>query len=53
MALIRPSSFWRQVRPRGAIADFAIVFQQAGRNRWRIGVAYASVTISLFSVIWQ
>ena len=53
MALIRPSSFWRQVSPRGAIADFAIVFQQAGRNRWRIGVAYAIVTISLFSVIWQ
>lgn len=53
MALIRPSSFWRQVSPRGAVADFVTVFQQAGKNRWRIAVASAAVTVGLFSVMWN
>ena len=53
MALIRPTSFWRQVSPRGAIADFITVFGQAGKNRWRIAVASAIVTTAIFSVMWQ
>lgn len=53
MALIRPSSYWRQVSPRGAVADFITVFQQAGKNRWRIAAASGIVTASLFSVMWN
>lgn len=53
MALLRRSSFWRDVNLRGSISDLRIVFQQAGRNRWRIGFAAAACTIAMFSVMWQ
>ncbi len=53
MPLIRPSSFLRQVSPRGAIADFVTVFQQAGEHRWRIGFFSAAATIGLFSIMWN
>lgn len=53
MALIRPSGFWRDVTPRGAIPDLITVFQQAGKNRWRIAVASAIVTVTIFSIMWQ
>lgn len=51
MALIRPSSYWRNISPRGAIADFRVVFEQAGRNRWRFAIASAAVTVAIFSVM--
>lgn len=53
MALIQPSSFLRKVSPRGAIADFRTVYEQAGENRWRFALAAAAVTFSIFSVMWQ
>lgn len=54
MALIRPSSFLRNVStPRGMIADFAEVFRQAGKNRWRIAIAAALCTGGIFSVMMQ
>jgi hypothetical protein len=53
MPLIRPTSFWRQVSPRGAIADFRVVFQQAGRHRWRIAALSAAATTATFSVMWN
>lgn len=53
MALIQPSSFWRKANPRGAIADFRSVYEQAGPNRWRIGVVSAAATIGIFSVMFQ
>lgn len=53
MPLIRPTSYWRQISPRGAIADFVTVFQQAGKNRWRIAVLAAMPTVGIFSVMWQ
>ena len=53
MALIRPSTFFRQVNPRGAIADFVEVWRQAGKNRWRIAVLSAATTIGVFSIMWQ
>lgn len=51
MSLIRPSTYWRNVSPRGAIADFRTVYQQAGRNRWRFAIASAAVTFAIFSVM--
>jgi hypothetical protein len=53
MALISPSSYWRDVSPTGAVADFRAVYQQAGRNRWRFAAAAAAVTFAIFSLIWQ
>ncbi|MCK9540858.1 MAG: hypothetical protein M0R03_02365 [Novosphingobium sp.] len=53
MSLIRPTSFWRQVSPRGAIADFLTVFRQAGEHRWRIAAVSAATTFALFSVMWN
>jgi uncharacterized protein (UPF0335 family) len=42
---------WREASPRGAIADIKTVYQQAGRNRWRIGVLAGVTTFGLFSVM--
>ncbi|MCB2079072.1 MAG: hypothetical protein KDE55_15425 [Novosphingobium sp.] len=53
MALIRRSQYWRQVSPRGAIADFKTVWKQAGSNRWRIAAVSAACTFAVFSVMWQ
>jgi len=53
MALIRPSSFWREASPRGAIADFITVWKQAGHNRWRIAAMSGACTFAVFSVMWQ
>ena len=53
MALISPSSYWRQVSPRGAIADLRTVYQQAGANRWRFALAAGAMTFGIFYVIAQ
>ena len=53
MALIRPTSYWRKVNPRGALADFRTVYEQAGNNRWRFVIAAAAVTFAIFSIMWQ
>lgn len=52
--LIRSRSFLRNVSsPRGMVEDFAEVYRQAGKNRWRIALAAAACTIALFSVMMQ
>lgn len=51
MALMRVSTFWRQVSVRGAIADFREVFAQAGENRWRIAALAALATCASFWLI--
>ncbi len=53
MSLIRPSSYWRNVSPRGAISDFREVFRQAGDNRWRFAFLSAAATFAVFSTMWQ
>jgi hypothetical protein len=45
--------YWKHVDPVGAIADFRTVFQQAGRNRWRIAAVAAACTFAVFSLIFQ
>jgi hypothetical protein len=44
--------YWKQVDPVGAVADFRTVFQQAGRNRWRIAALAAATTFALFSLMF-
>jgi len=53
MGPLRRSSYWRDVSPTGAIADFVTVWRQAGRNRWRIAAVSAACTFAVFSVMWQ
>lgn len=53
MALLRPSTYWRNVNPVGAIADFRTVYEQAGTNRWRFALAALAVTAGVFSIMWQ
>jgi len=42
---------WREATPRGALADFRTVYEQAGRNRWRIALFSALATFGMFSVM--
>jgi len=53
MALLRPSSFWREANPRGMIRDFVSVWREAGRNRWRIAAVSGACTFAVFSVMAQ
>jgi hypothetical protein len=42
---------WREASPRGAIADLKTVYEQAGRNRWPIGLLSALTTFGMFSIM--
>jgi hypothetical protein len=53
MALIRPTSYWRKVNPRGAIADLVTVFREAGPNRWRFAALAAAATYCVFSLMFR
>jgi len=53
MSLLPPSRFWRDVSPRTAWSDLRVVIEQAGSNKWRIGLLSAAATIGLFSIMWQ
>ncbi len=46
-------SYWRNINPTGAIADFRTVFQQAGSNRWRFAFLAGLTTFGIFSVMNQ
>ncbi len=46
-------SYWRNINPTGAIADFRTVFEQAGRNRWRFAFLAALTTLGIFSIMMQ
>jgi hypothetical protein len=50
MALFQRSGMWRDVSPRGAIADFREVVRQAGPNRWRFAFLAALPPIGIFLV---
>lgn len=46
-------SIWKNADPVGAIADFRTVWNQAGKNRWRIAALAAAATIGTFSLMYQ
>ena len=46
-------SYWRNINPVGAIADFRTVYQQAGRNRWRFAFLAGLTTLGIFSIMNQ
>lgn len=48
MLLIKRTGYWKDVNPTGMIADFRVVWKQAGRNRWRIALLSAACTFGVF-----
>jgi hypothetical protein len=42
---------WREASPRGAIADLKLVYEQAGKHRWRIAFLSGLTTFGMFSVM--
>jgi hypothetical protein len=44
-------SIWKSANPTGAIADFMVVYRQAGPRRWRIMLLAIAATCSIFSLI--
>lgn len=44
-------SFWNNVHPVGAVADFRQVWHDAGRNRWLFMIMAAATTIGVFSIM--
>lgn len=53
MLTLGKASYWRNVNPTGAIADFGEVWRQAGRRRWAIILLSGMTTFGIFSVIAQ
>ena len=48
MALLKRSGYWQDVNPTGMIADFRLVWKQAGSNRWRIAALSGACTFAVF-----
>ncbi len=53
MLSIGKPSFWRNVQPAGAAADFREVWRQAGVRRWPFVAAAMCATLGVFYVIAQ
>ncbi|KHK93159.1 hypothetical protein [Novosphingobium malaysiense] len=48
MALLKRSGYWKDVSPTGMVADFRLVWNQAGHNRWRIAALAGACTFGVF-----
>ena len=53
MALFKRSGIWKDANPTGMIADFRLVWKQAGGNRWRIAALAGACTLGLFFLMAQ
>ena len=53
MLTVGKSSYWKNVHPAGAIADFVGVWRAAGKRRWPFVAAALAMTICVFNVIIQ
>lgn len=42
---------WREASPKGALADLRTVYDQAGRNRFWIGLLAGLTTLGIFSIM--
>ncbi len=51
-AMLKRSGYWKHVNPTGMVADFKIVWQQAGHNRWRIAAVSAACTFGVFYLMF-
>ncbi|MCJ2188634.1 hypothetical protein [Novosphingobium beihaiensis] len=53
MIFMKRTGYWKDVNPTGMIADFRLVWQQAGHNRWRIAALSAACTFAVFYLMAQ
>ena len=53
MLTLGKASYWQNVKPTGAIADFVEVWRSAGRRRWVFIMLSGMTTFGIFSVIAQ
>lgn len=51
MLSIGKASYWQNVKPGGAIADFRDVWRSAGRRRWMFILLSGMTTFGIFSVM--
>ena len=47
----KSTSFWKDVRPAGALSDFRDVYRSAGQHRWRFVALAAATTWLVFSLV--
>lgn len=52
MFSMKRSGYWKDVSPTGMVADFKVVWQQAGHNRWRIAAVSAACTFAVFYLMF-
>lgn len=48
MSPFKRSGYWKDVNPTGMFAQFAMVWKEAGHNRWRIAAVSAACTFGVF-----
>lgn len=50
--MFKRSGYWKDVNPTGMVADFRMVWSQAGRHRWRIAAVSAACTFAVFYLMF-
>lgn len=48
MSPFKRSGYWKDVSPTGMVAEFRMVWKEAGTNRWRIAALSAACTFGVF-----
>ena len=48
MSPFKRSGYWKDVSPTGMVAEFRMVWKEAGNNRWRIAALSAACTFGVF-----
>lgn len=48
MSPFKRSGYWKDVNPTGMVAEFRMVWKEAGHNRWRIAAISAACTFGVF-----
>lgn len=51
-AMLKRSGIWKDANPTGMVADFKLVWKQAGHNRWRIAAVSAACTFGVFYLMF-
>lgn len=49
---MKRTGMWKDVNPTGMVADFKLVWKQAGHNRWRIAAVSAACTFGVFYLMF-
>lgn len=50
--MLKRSGIWKDANPTGMVADFKLVWKQAGNNRWRIAAISGACTFGVFYLMF-